>query len=427
MKKQIVFLWPLLFILSILGCKKDDDDTTTDMEPNLSVTTHSIQAISGVDTVSFKIYTNIEWSITYNDEWCKPLTLAGDSVAVIDIAVAQNTALESRSSEITVHYVLDSENEQEVITVTQEAEPLQVSLSPDRIDKIPDIGGTYEIKVSANQPFEIVNLDAYDWIDRISTYAMTDETVILEIQPNTDVNYRLAELVFKQREADVSDTLSLYQLGIGSLETDKQALLALYQATGGAQWTKSWDVSKPVEEWYGVTVEETVSGKRVTELRLSNNNLEGVLPAELTELDYLRMLWLDNNQLSGDIPQNISDCIYLEYLYLHNNSFTGIIPQNIGNLSRLNRLYLNDNQLEGEIPASISNMPYLYALGLNNNNLTGGLPESIGAMPSLQFLFVNGNRLTGVIPDTYKNNVYWLDWQPLVNIVPQQPGYGFTE
>ena len=426
MKKQTVFLWPLLFVSIIFGCKKDEE-AATETEPNLSVTTHSIQATSGVDTVSFKIYTNIDWTITYPDDWCKPLTLEGDSVAVIEIAIAQNTALKSRSSEITVHYVLDSENEQEVITVTQEAEPLQVTLSPESIDQIPDIGATYEINVSSNQPFEIVNLEEYDWIDRISTYAMTDEKVILKIQPNIGINYRLAELVFKQRDAEVSDTLFLYQLGIGSLETDKQALLALYNAAGGTGWTEKWDTSKPVEEWYGVTVEETLAGKRVTELRLSDNNLSGTIPAELTELDYLRILWLDRNRLSGPIPQNIADCIYLEYLYLHENALTGTIPQNIGNLTKLNRLYLNDNQLEGGIPASISAMPYLYALGLNDNNLTGGLPESIGAMPSLRLLFVNGNRLTGEIPETYKNNDYWFDWQPLVNIVPQQPGYGFTE
>ena len=59
-----------------------------------------------------------------------------------------------------------------------------------------------------------------------------------------------------------------------NLETDKEALIALYNSTNGAQWSDNtkWLTDAPVGEWYGVTVE----GGRVVKLELENNNLQGV-------------------------------------------------------------------------------------------------------------------------------------------------------
>ena len=62
-----------------------------------------------------------------------------------------------------------------------------------------------------------------------------------------------------------------------NLETDKEALIAFYNSTNGAQWTmllnnRNWLTDAPVGEWYGVTVE----GGRVVKLELENNNLQGV-------------------------------------------------------------------------------------------------------------------------------------------------------
>ena len=58
-----------------------------------------------------------------------------------------------------------------------------------------------------------------------------------------------------------------------SLETDKEALIAFYNSTNGAQWkiNTNWLTDAPVDEWYGITVE----GERVIEFFLPCNNLRG--------------------------------------------------------------------------------------------------------------------------------------------------------
>ena len=56
--------------------------------------------------------------------------------------------------------------------------------------------------------------------------------------------------------------------------TDRDALMELFEATSGGSWSNSsgWGTSRPLGEWYGVTVD---SGGRVIKLDLHENNLKG--------------------------------------------------------------------------------------------------------------------------------------------------------
>ena len=109
-----------------------------------------------------------------------------------------------------------------------------------------------------------------------------------------------------------------------SATTERGALIALYQATGGANWTRSdnWLTDKPLSAWYGVT---TDAGGRVTELRLPNIGLSGPLP-DLSALTNLTRLYLGSNQLSGTIPPELSNLANLEVLMLAGNQLSGCAP-----------------------------------------------------------------------------------------------------
>ena len=56
----------------------------------------------------------------------------------------------------------------------------------------------------------------------------------------------------------------------GSAETDREALVALYNATDGENWGNSvnWLSDLPLGEWYGVITNED---RRFTELSLHSN------------------------------------------------------------------------------------------------------------------------------------------------------------
>ena len=69
----------------------------------------------------------------------------------------------------------------------------------------------------------------------------------------------------------------------GSAETDREALVALYNATGGENWDGSdaWLSDAPLGEWSGVF---TIDDGRVRALNLGANKLSGEIPAELGRL-----------------------------------------------------------------------------------------------------------------------------------------------
>ena len=146
-------------------------------------------------------------------------------------------------------------------------------------------------------------------------------------------------------------------------QTTRAALLALYNATDGANWANNtgWLSDAPIGQWRGV---RTDSGGRVTRLDLSFNRLTGSIPAELGSLSNLEWLDLYNNQLTGSIPAELGNLSNLTYLGLANNQLTGSVPEELGNLSNLTGLDLAANQLTGSIPAELGNLSNLTGLDL---------------------------------------------------------------
>ena len=120
----------------------------------------------------------------------------------------------------------------------------------------------------------------------------------------------------------------------GSAETDREALVALYNATDGENWDESenWLSDAPLGEWLDVTTDDG----RVTELRLNNNGLSGEIPPELGSLSNLQILSLRANGLAGEIPAELGSLSNLELLALSGNELSGEIPPELSNLSNLN-------------------------------------------------------------------------------------------
>ena len=114
---------------------------------------------------------------------------------------------------------------------------------------------------------------------------------------------------------------------VATNESDSLALLAFFFGTEWQQWTRrdNWVIGH-VDTWYGVTVEDG----RVTRVDLPENNIRfeenrGVLPPELGNLSFLRVLDLRGNGLRGEVPKEIVNLTRLEELYLQDNFFD-ILP-----------------------------------------------------------------------------------------------------
>jgi Leucine-rich repeat (LRR) protein len=185
-------------------------------------------------------------------------------------------------------------------------------------------------------------------------------------------------------------------------------LYALYDGTGGSQWTDNtnWLTAETVNNWYGVTVDNG----HVIEISLIENGLAGPIPPELGTLSSLEGLYFQFNGLTGTIPPELGNLDNLEWLHLQRNSLTGSIPPELADMSSLEWLYLNQNDLTGEIPPELGSLSNLIRLNVYNNNLSGSIPPELGNLSNLYYLDLYGNNLTGTIPPELGNlpNIFWL-------------------
>ena len=177
----------------------------------------------------------------------------------------------------------------------------------------------------------------------------------------------------------------------------RAALVALYDATDGANWTRSlnWSTDVPVADWAGVVVDDSGS---VTGLSLRGAGLSGSIPAEVGSLTDLGALDLSFNALSGPLPAEVGNLTSLVTLDLAYTRLSGSIPAEVGNLVGLEFLDLAYSGLSGPLPAEVGNLASLEFLSLVGNKLSGPLPAEVGNLVSLEYLYGAGNALSGPIP-----------------------------
>ena len=171
------------------------------------------------------------------------------------------------------------------------------------------------------------------------------------------------------------------------------ALVALYNATDGDNWTNNmnWLSAKPISEWHGVT---TYQDYEVVILELDDDN-QGVA----TDRNYKVVgLELDDNNLRGQIPPELDGLASLERLHLFGNRLSGDIPTELGNLPNLESLSLGGNRLSGCLPDGLSYVPRIdiSALGVPFCGSGASAPA-----PSL--------ALAAFSPSPTEMNLFWLN------------------
>jgi len=195
----------------------------------------------------------------------------------------------------------------------------------------------------------------------------------------------------------------------------RSALAALYESTGGANWLRNdnWNTSAPLSEWYGVKVEDGY----VTSIDLSDNNLTGVLPAELVKLEKIQSIVLSGNKIGGQIPAawGASASTRSDAGYDDEDSFEDGVEEDFGDsdadydldavLAQLSAI-ADDGEVEIEGDAT----PFassLAVLDLSDNLITGTLPEELGNLTKLRSLSISNNLMKGEISMALQQSAMW--------------------
>ena len=169
-----------------------------------------------------------------------------------------------------------------------------------------------------------------------------------------------------------------------SESADREALVALYEATDGDNWidNANWLSDRPLGDWHGVGTDRH---GRVVAIDLYRNGLGGPIPAELGSLPSLKILNLQWNSLEGPIPPQLGSLAELEELSLGGNRLTGHIPPELGDLANLTHLSLFLSDFSGSIPPELGNLGKLTHLDLIDTDLVGIVPPSLIGLPLRYF------------------------------------------
>jgi hypothetical protein len=237
---------------------------------------------------------------------------------------------------------------------------------------------------------------------------------------------------------------------------DRSVLATLYRSMDGSNWQRdtNWLSDEALGSWYGI---QTDTRGCITHISLSDNRLNGSIPADVGRLLSLRVLDLSwNNDISGVIPAELGNLVNLEILNLddqtgqHDRSqglsgtipaelgrlgnlrtldlswhlLDGGIPTELGNLVNLEQLELRGNSLSGNIPAELGGLSKLEVLALNHNDLSGTIPKELGQLSALTLLSLTANELSGSIPAEFGNLAsiknLWLSLNNLSGTIPKE-------
>lgn len=420
-------------------------------ENELILSTDEVRFNGQASMQTISVFTRGSWEAKTDASWCT--LLQGENT--LTMYVEQNPS--------------ETQIRRGVVTVTAEnlpAQQLDIIQLPDitlvlSVDTLvmPMEGGQQSVTVVTNQEqWSARNQDSVHWC---WTNVLGNQ-LIVNAEPNEGAPRSIVvNVTAGTGEAIKTVPLVVRQEGLSS---DRDILMALYEATGGENWTnhENWGSDLPLSEWYGVTTEmiepQTKAGEaveRVVELNLGENNLTGELPAALGGLTELRYLnFFKNFDLTGVLPAELGNLRKLERLSLQRNSWTGVLPEELGNLKELTYLgitsdyfdaqpfpdwlctltkledirmvcnftgnlpaemanlfnlrliSIGDNQLTGSIPSEWERLTNLTNLELINNQLSGEFPMAVTKMQLLRNLNISGNQFTGSIPIELMNLVY---------------------
>ncbi|KAL1533676.1 non-specific serine/threonine protein kinase [Salvia divinorum] len=148
----------------------------------------------------------------------------------------------------------------------------------------------------------------------------------------------------------------------------------------------------------GVIPSEISNFSSLLLLDLAINQLGGTIPPAIGKLNQLQGLYLTGNQLVGFIPNDLCQLNHLGELFLSVNMFVGPIPECLGDVKSLRVISLSYNQLNSSIPPKFWTLTDLVILSLSNNNLSGNLSSQLGNLKSITILLLSSNQFSGDIP-----------------------------
>ena len=337
------------------------------------------------------------------------------------VAKSDNTTLEFKQTSGVIHFSIKGTFALSSVALKGNAgEKVGGTFSVDLTENLPvlkPVAGSdlTEIIFAPEAPIQLSEEVVYDVFFVLPP--MTFESglsVILTDEEGTELTKTTTHAVSVSRAViknfEVFDADELKETEDDSLTLERNALIAIYNALDGPNWTKNenWCSDKPVGEWSGIC---TNTKGFVTDISLEYIGLSGTLPDDFWDLSHLESIALGGDEhLEGCISEKISNMKGLKSFIFCSPGFYGTIPDGLYECTELEMINIAKTKITGCISPKIGQLVNLDRLFLDNNRLTGNLPEELTTLPLAGGVYTHGNSLSGEVPEAFGS---WDSWQYL--------------
>ncbi|KAF8106027.1 hypothetical protein N665_0148s0015 [Sinapis alba] len=190
-------------------------------------------------------------------------------------------------------------------------------------------------------------------------------------------NIRLLDLSNNKLDGFIPSCLSNLSFGSGGEEMADYSTFGFSQASSQPNlelefYKSTFVVEKIVEDTQFFTRQEfeiQFAVKQRYESYAGGSKLRKVI------LDYMYGIDMSNNELSGVIPAELGYLSELRVLNLSHNFLLSTIPSSFSNLKAIESLDLSYNMLQGRIPHQLTSLTFLVVFSISYNNLSGSFPQ----------------------------------------------------
>lgn len=283
-----------------------------------------------------------------------------------------------------------------------------LSITPDT-RQVSELGDNFTVTLEVGGPWRAT---ADSWLSvSPENGAAGTHTITVTTQPLGDDVETSGKVTFSLADGSESKVLTVTRGETkAGRKTDSLALVALYNATNGNNWTVRWNLSKPMSTWEEVQLEEIDGEIRVTEVMLRNFGLKGTIPEAIKYMDKLRHFSVEKNAVTGKFPEFLCEMKQLQLINLAGNAFSGELPSKLFDLPNLVYLILYTNNFSGKLPDNIGNCKSLKYFYIYENHFEGSIPASFAQLTKLQYLQIQNNRFEGALPDfSAMDSLQWVE------------------
>lgn len=163
---------------------------------------------SEAQQITVEVKANTEYSVLIDAEWIKlnGTKALESNIYVFDIE--KNDTYDAREGTITIK----EKNGESVEVIKVKQVQLDAILISSKDYNLSSDETTLEIKLQTNVDIEVIVPEiASNWVNHVSTKALTDKTLVLDIAKNETYDTRICEVIVKQKNSMLADTIKISQ------------------------------------------------------------------------------------------------------------------------------------------------------------------------------------------------------------------------